>query len=267
MMRNLLVILFLWLLQIGASAQPATNQKDENGRKTGLWVYTAEDGKTIIEEGYYTNDQKNGLWKAYYPDGKLKHQIHFDNGIAKGKATFYYADGTIWEEGIWNEYCWIGDYRLYYPNGQMAYEWTYNNQGRREGVQKYYYENGAVKYTGKWNNGQITGNVEVYDSTGILVQTRIYKDGIFESAKKPDSILPQNQESQPERSFSPFHGTGYHTLFLLNGNIDQKGYFREGKLYNGEAYVYDNEGNLRQIRVYENGKLIKVKPVTQEPSE
>lgn len=244
------------------------NQTDEQGRKTGFWIHRSEETQAKLEEGAYVNGQKHGTWKAYYPDGTLKHQITFENGIAKGKASFYYPDGTLWEEGVWNEYCWTGEYRLYYPNGQAAYEWTYNQQGHREGEQKYYFENGAVKYKGDWTNGQITGNVEVYDSTGLLVQTRVYnKEGVFETAKKPDSILPQNTESQPGKSFSPFHGTGYHTLYRLNGKVEQKGYFREGNLVNGEAYVYDDEGTLRQIRVYENGKLIKIKPVTQEQAE
>ena len=250
---------------VWAQEQQIHNQTDEQGRKTGFWIFLSEDGLTKKEDGTYVDGQKQGIWRAYYPDGTLKHQITFEKGIAKGKASFFYPDGTLWEEGIWNEYCWIGDYRLYYPNGQAAYEWTYNEQGHRQGEQKYFFENGSVKYKGEWTNGQITGNVEVYDSTGLLVQTRIYnKEGVFETAKKPDSILPQNTDMQPEKSFSPFHGTGNHTLYRLNGKVDQKGYFRDGNLVNGEAYVYDDEGMLRQIRFYENGKLIKIKPVTQE---
>jgi antitoxin component YwqK of YwqJK toxin-antitoxin module len=256
--------LLLVLLQIGAVAQDVQNKTDEKGKKTGFWVIQADDETTKKEEGNYANGLRTGVWKAYYPDGKLKHQITFVDGLAKGKASFYYPDGTLWEEGNWNEYCWVGEYRLYYPNGQAAYEWSYNNLGRREGVQKYYFENGSKKYVGKWGDGQVTGNVEVYDSTGVLVKTRVYKDGVFETAKKPDAILPQNQDLQSDKSFSPFYGTGDHTMFKRNGKIDKKGYFIDGKLYNGESYVYDENDILRQIRIYENGKLIKVNPVRQD---
>lgn len=261
----LICIIFTFgLFLTGTMAQDLQNQTDERGRKTGFWIHMLDDGKTKTEEGPYKNGIKDGIWKAYYPDGKLKHQINFVDGIAKGKATFYYSDGTLWEEGIWNEYCWIGEYRLYYPNGQAAYEWTYNRQGRREGVQKYFYENGSPKYYGEWNNGNITGNVQVFDSTGVLVQTRSYKDGVFETAKKPDVILQQNQDLPTDKTFSPFIGTGDHTIYRINGKIDKKGYFREGKLHNGEAYIYDSDDILRQIRVFENGKLIKVVAVKQE---
>lgn len=261
---SIYISIFWFLFQSGTLAQEVYNQTDEKGRKTGFWVHTSEDGAFKIEEGIYKNGNKDSIWKAYYPDGQLKHRITFDNGIAKGKASFYFADGTLWEEGTWNEYCWIGKYNLYYPNGQTAYDWTYNSQGRREGIQKYYFENGVVKYRGEWLNGQIAGNVEVFDSIGVLVQTRIYKDGVFETAKKPESILPQNQDLESKKTLLPFLGTGYHTMFRLNGEIDQKGYFKDGSLYNGEAYVYDSNDVLRQIRIFENGKLIRIKPVIQQ---
>ncbi len=264
-MRRLIICISFALLVTNAEfmAQTLNNQLNGSGKKTGFWVYYNDDGVTKKEEGQYNNGIKDGLWKAFYPDGVVKHQIEFVNGVARGKAIFYYTDGTIWEKGIWNEYCWVGDYKLYYPNGKIAYDWKYNNQGRREGIQKYYFDNGAVKYSGKWEDGQIAGNVQVFDSTGALVQTRIYKNGIFDSAKIPESLLPENSELQPDRTFSPFHGTGYHTLYKLNGKIDQKGYFRDGKLYNGEAYVYDENGELRQIRYFENGKVIRIQPVNK----
>lgn len=264
MRRFTIILSFFWLLlQFGVLAQDAQNQTDEKGQKIGFWVHLTDDGTTKKEEGTYSNGQRTGLWKAFYPDGKLKHQITFVDGLAKGKASFYFPNGTLWEEGNWNEYCWIGEYRLYYPNGQAAYEWNYNNLGRREGVQKYYFENGSKKYIGNWGDGQITGNVEVFDSTGILVSTRVYKDGIFETAKRPDAILPQNQDLPTDKKFSPFHGTGDHIIYKLNGKINKKGYFRDGILYNGESFVYDENDILRQIRIFENGKLIKVNPVRQ----
>lgn len=237
-------------------AQNAENKVDSRGYKTGYWIHNSPDGKVKLEEGNYVDDKKDGVWKAYFPDGKIKHEITYIKGAAKGYAKMYYADGTLREEGTWNEICWVGDYRYYYPNGQAAYVWKYNRQGKREGEQRYYWENGKPKYRGEWENGKVKTNVEVYDSTGTMIQNRIYKDGAFtESLETNSSFL------NSDKTYSTFTGTGWNTMYRLDMQIDQKGYFEEGKLIKGESYEYDDNGKLRQIKVYEKGKVVKVNPV------
>ena len=50
------------------------------------------------------------------------------------------TNGKLSEEGLWQNNVWVGAYKYYYENGQMAYEFNYNSQGKREGPQKYYHE-------------------------------------------------------------------------------------------------------------------------------
>jgi len=235
-------------------SQNAQNQVDAKGLKTGYWIHYSNDGKTKIEEGNYIENKKDGLWKVYFPNGKVKHEITYVKGSAKGYAKIYYADGTLQEEGIWNEIYWTGQYRYYYPNGQAAYIWNYNNQGKRDGEQKYFFENGKLKYRGNWENGKVKTNVEVYDSTGRFIQNRIYKDGAFSESIDTSSLYK-------ESTVSSFTGTGYHTVYRLDMQIDKKGYFESGKLIRGELYEYDKDGKLLQIKVYDNGKIIKINQV------
>ena len=80
----------------------------------------------------------------------------------------------------------------------------------------------------------------------------MYKDGFFsENIETPKT----------EKNYSTFKGTGWHTLYRLDMQIDKKGYFETGKLIKGESYEYDENDNLLQIKVYENGKIIKVNSV------
>ncbi len=263
--KNTSRLIFLLLLLIIISAGHTTyaqealvNQVDAQGNKTGLWQINSEEG-WMFEEGHYVNGHKDGLWKGYYPNGNVKHEITFKEGIANGAARFYFENGQVWEEGDWREAYWVGDYRLYHASGQAAYEFTYNETGQRQGEQRYYYPDGHLKYKGKWDNGAVDGHVEVYDSTGTLQQVRNYQDGAFENTTELRQIMPENRSASPEKVISPFYGTGYHTAYKLNGNIYQKGYYREGILHNGEEYIYDHNDRLRQIRVYENGRIIKIK--------
>lgn len=212
-----------------------------------------------MEEGHYSEGRKEGVWKGYYPGGAVKHEITFKDGIANGIARFYFENGQVWEEGVWREAFWVGDYRLYHSNGQAAYEFTYNEIGKRQGEQRYYYRDGNIMYKGKWANGTVDGHVEVYDTSGNLQQVRNYQNGAFENTTELRQVMPENRTASPEKVISPFYGTGFHTAYKLNGDIYQKGYYREGMLHDGEEYIYDHNEQLRQIRVYENGRVIKIK--------
>lgn len=256
-------LLLLILLAVGAgpaifAQELSVNRLDAQGQKTGFWQISAAEGY-LLEEGTYIAGRKDGLWKGYYQDGTLKHEITFVDGVANGPARFYFQSGQVWEEGVWREAYWVGDYRLYHSTGQAAYEFTYNEIGKRQGEQRYYYPDGNIMYKGKWDNGAVDGHVEVYDSSGTLQQVRNYQNGAFENTTELRQNMPEDRSARPDKTISPFYGTGYHTAHKLNGNLYQKGYYREGVLHNGEEYIYDHNDQLRQIRVYENGRIIKIK--------
>jgi len=63
-------------------SQSAGNQVDSKGLKTGYWIHYSTDGKTKLEEGNYVEDKKDGIWKAYFPDGIIKHEITYIKGAA-----------------------------------------------------------------------------------------------------------------------------------------------------------------------------------------
>ena len=86
----------------------AQNQTNEAGRKIGYWKLTGADKpmpgfdeSTVVEEGEFKEGRKIGVWKAYYPSGKLKSEITHDNGRPKGPYTTYYENGQIEEKGNW----------------------------------------------------------------------------------------------------------------------------------------------------------------------
>jgi len=254
-----ILFIFVFCINVNLFSQNPVNQTDSKGLKTGYWIHYSSDEKTKLEEGTYVDDKKDGAWKAYFPDGKIKHEITYNKGKAIGYVKMYYANGTLREEGTWKETCWVGNYRYYYPNGQAAYVWHYNNQGKREGEQKYFYENGNLKFKGVWDNGKVKTNVEVYDSEGLMVQNRIYENGTFAETVKIETPVKDSTKNT-EKPHSSFTGTGYNTIYRLDMQIDQKGYFEKGKLIKGESYVYDENGVLIETKIFEKGEIVKVKP-------
>ncbi len=50
----------------------------KNGSREGEWIDSTKNG-TIYQISYYSNGRPTGLWKLYYPDGKLRKEIEYDS--------------------------------------------------------------------------------------------------------------------------------------------------------------------------------------------
>lgn len=257
MKRFLFNIMVFALIVNPVNAQTDTfevNKLNENDQRSGQWEFYYNDG-ALKETGEYIDGQKSGIWKTYYEDGTIKHEITYQNGLAKGPARFYYRDGTLWEEGFWNETHWKGEYSLYHANGQKFYEWQYNESGKRTGEQKYFHANGQLQYSGEWENGNIEGEVEVYDEAGQLLETREYSKGTFDKSTVV-TLKPVNEDEDPDRKILPFYGTGHYTLQSIDGLVIKEGYFRDGVLQDGKHFIYNDKDSLIKVKIMENGKYL-----------
>ena len=238
------------------------NFTDINKCKQGLWVKFDDDGEVMLEQGHYVSNKKNGLWIRYYDDGKKKHQITYQNGKAIGPACFYYNNGLISEEGFWHIDHWRGKYKYYNKTGSLAYDWNYDERGKRNGLQKYYHDNGILRYTGRWQDGKATGSLKIFDQTGKLITERIYNTGELKETIavtkdiKTDETAPK-QESARHASAGTFKGTGPHTVYKLTGDVEEKGFFVNGKLFNGQHFFYDSNNQVVKIIHYKNGNPVK----------
>ena len=224
-----------------------TNRTDETGLKQGYWI--VKDNESVIEEGNYLNDKKNGLWKSYFTNGNLKSEITYEQGVAKGNANHYYKDGTLRESGNWQVDHWEGGYKYYYESGQLSYDWFYNENGKRQGEQRYFHANGKKMYEGNWQDGKTEGVLKVYNESGLLVQEKVYNNGKFAEIK-------EHTNNQHTASNIKFSGTGFHTVTNLAGQVEEKGFYVKGKLFDGEKRNYDQDGNLVSVINYKNGVVV-----------
>jgi uncharacterized protein len=66
-----------------------------DGEKNAAWKYNSGNN---IEEGKYIIGLRDGLWKSYYPDGKLRSKGNWIQGNPDGEHSFYYPEGKIKEQ-------------------------------------------------------------------------------------------------------------------------------------------------------------------------
>ncbi len=278
--RQILIILFLsfqavvWAQSKLNVDWDTINRVDENNRKYGYWIYFFDgDSSRIEKEGKYLNNRKTGVWKTYYPSGVLKSEITYVNNRPNGYARIYYKNGKLSEEGVWKGTKWVGKYNYYYENGNKAYEWSFNENGKRTGKQKYYYESGKLRIEGEWQDGKENGVIKEYYEEGGLKSEKIFADGSFNpnsskfyAEKKvtvediPDdtnATVSKEHLNEKKTEYQAFTGNGYHKLYNAHKKIDREGEFVDGRLIKGKRYYYTSEGKLIKTVIYENGRVVK----------
>lgn len=64
----------------------------------GEYIVKAKDMR-MLTKGYFKYGRKNGIWKNWYPNGKLKSETEWNDGIKNGKYLLYSTNGVLKEEG------------------------------------------------------------------------------------------------------------------------------------------------------------------------
>ncbi len=101
---------------------------DHNELKQGRWVYLGQDKieswfkdykpNQIVEEGYYKDNKKTGIWIRYHTNGKIQSELKYVNDTIDGLAKYYSKNGLLLVEGLKKNKEFIGDYFIYDPTGK-----------------------------------------------------------------------------------------------------------------------------------------------------
>ncbi|MDX1651430.1 MAG: hypothetical protein R3277_02985 [Brumimicrobium sp.] len=254
--------------------EPKLNQKDEKGQKQGKWIFFGKDepekgypmeGK--ISEGTYKDDRKNGRWIMYYKDGETpRTEGEFVNNRPNGPFIKYHPNGKVKEQGTFNKMRYVDSLTRFNENGIKVYESSYNDAGKEEGKVVHYHDNGKPQFvynaqngvpTGKatryWPNGDIKEEI-TYGADGTVVST----SGTIERKNPPvDLETPStgNTKQAPKpQGGSDFKPNGYNKVYNDDKELWMEGEFKNGRLYDGRLYVYDEDGLLLKVEVYKEGK-------------
>jgi antitoxin component YwqK of YwqJK toxin-antitoxin module len=292
-MKNIYLVMIFVVARFGYAQSQSyeldpVNKKDTinlidfNGKKQGPWIVfgkskpnTCYKAESKVEEGKYVDNKKTGIWKEYYCNAILKNKITYTNGRPDGYAIMYHENGKISEEGMWKINKWVGDYKLYYENGQVQQEFKFNSTGKREGEQKYYYENGQVMIEGTWASGKEAGTIKEYHENGDIKAEKTFNNGAVDMAsiktyepKKPNVKLDdptvdkskvvtvKKDETLQDTKKGPTMLNGYYILYNKNRQKTKDGTFKDNRLMEGKNYMYDENGILKRIEIYKNGAYV-----------
>ena len=235
----------------------------KNGRKQGVSREYDENGMVITLEEYLNGymisresinrvnaqGEKHGVWKTLYPDGTLKEEEYYKNGVLEGTSKMYsekgnpinqrtYREGILVEEGVQMEV---------EPVDLISY-WEDGVTIKRTGV---YLDSIPIRYHYFYNQSGVPEKVIRYNEKGIRIG-----EGPLDENKRLNNEYRQYFDTGELRSIGKYANNapnGEMTYFFKNGKKEQIGYYNNN-VREGEWKWYFPSGSIFREEVYLEGK-------------
>ncbi|WP_179020623.1 DMP19 family protein [Winogradskyella forsetii] len=222
----------------------------------------------LDEDGNEFDLNLSGELKTYHPNERIKEIIPLEKGTLSGTFKSYYDNGQLKDEIQYERGEQTGIRTEYYDNGNVKFSIAHS-QNPKGNLHSHYYENGNLKSTeiyvsehdrdGKWiryySNGQMKSETEFVNKE-FLVQncwkedgTQILKDGTGLYINENTYWEGYTQRNEQEYLNYKRHGKQYT---YNNDKLTLYQEMKDGKEH-GITKTYDDEGNLKEEIVYENG--------------
>ncbi|MBL4707207.1 MAG: hypothetical protein JKY48_02035 [Flavobacteriales bacterium] len=226
-----------------------------NGRKEGIGYEYAKDERitaiitykknfVVSNEGINKRDNrdlKQGIWKEYYSNKRLKIEERYKNGLLNGYVKKYNKQGKLKKATLYlngkeqSDEDNIADfdiYTSYYSNGKPKYTSVYNKAGKKDGVANSYSRDGEIIAS------------EIYKNSYLLKKGIIDKKGLYQG-KWEEYYLTGQLKSKGEYKNGKKYGKWEY--FFSNGKLEQKGVYDANGRVTGEwKWFYENENLLRR---------------------
>ncbi len=236
----------------------------EKDYKNGYEKHYAKDGRVILILKYNfnnlsnserinrtdTKNRKQGIWKTFYPNEKLKTYANYLNDTLNGYFREYNAYGELLQED-------------FYVMGEKKILSKEEKEKSLIQVKKEYYSNGKIKKSGAYKENIPVGNHKTYDEKGTILKTESYSntgikigEGISDKQDKKQGHWKFFYEDASIRSKGNFVNnkkSGDWVYYFKSGNIEQKGAYKNGKAQGIWVWYYDN-GNIRRKGKFNKGK-------------
>lgn len=126
------------------STPPTLDEEDAQGRKTGRWTDLDPHGGVMV--GEYVEDERQGTWRHFFTDGRLRAEGGFDNGTVHGEWVWYRSSGGIMQRGGFDHGRKHGTWTRWNAAGEMIDRGDYGGD-KKVGVWTTFNPDGTVKRT------------------------------------------------------------------------------------------------------------------------
>ena len=179
----------------GYSAQGWMEDYYESGKLLHKGFYV--DGELRAFKNYYENDQIERAFRmvdfkhseviVYYPDGKIKSQIHYYNKAVQKEVDYYHNGNVDMVEENFGDNDYLIKRNSFFENGYAETIFELIDKKKKTYTHKDFYENGKLKEEGtlkfyKDKNDYLKeGEWKTYNDKGELKKTEQYQQGELKS--------------------------------------------------------------------------------------
>ena len=155
----------------------------EHGLAEGQWKYWDPETGDRVEERWVRSACLER--KKWYPDGKQKLVEHFlPDHHRHGIYKMWFPNGRIQEEIFHQNGLKHGTWRLYSDNGQLMTEMEFI-KGVPHGKSKLWHENGQLRLESEYEMGRMVDGVyPEYDTEGRKIAEKVWKRGAISESRK-----------------------------------------------------------------------------------
>lgn len=130
-----------------------------NQQKDSTWLYyNAEDGSLSAEE-HYINHSREGVWKTYYPEGRVAEEISYANNMKNGPWIQYFTNGNVKMKAQHVDDQLEGLYVVYHLKGGVEVSGTYLH-GNKHGSWVYLNEQGELEVREEYVEGKMISRLD-----------------------------------------------------------------------------------------------------------
>jgi antitoxin component YwqK of YwqJK toxin-antitoxin module len=177
------------------------------------------------------------------------------NGIKHGPTKHIDKQGRLLRTGHYENGEAIGEWKLFYPDGQVERSWQYEydsfHNSRETGQITSYFENGQIRLTYYIRNGKMHGVYRYYHQNGQLNWLHYYKDG--EKVGKWKDYYESGQLYRIEKYSQKGEARGKWKWYHKNGKLSNTGRWRKN-FEVGKWKSFDANGRLRRTECKLTGK-------------
>ena len=158
----------------------------KGGKPDSLQIGYNLDGSKFKEECYIQKEDGtpmlHGKASYWYENGQLKSEAVYDSGAPSGTIIAYYDDGNKMSETSYKNGKKDGEDIVYFKNGNKKKSTIYL-ASRRSGTCQEWFENGKLKEVNEYKDNALHGTTIVYYSNGKKRREINYQDGQLHGLK------------------------------------------------------------------------------------
>jgi antitoxin component YwqK of YwqJK toxin-antitoxin module len=258
-----------------------------NGKPDGISYELDEDSTVISISRYITGilqgierinrkdseGKKQGTWKDFYNDGKVKKEQRFNDDVLDGYVKEYDQKDNLIKINKYSigkeiknapELAVLEIFKQYYDDGTLKYEGPYAD-GYPVGTHYHYrqkFQCDSLLYkrddsTDVWIKKWVCRNVPVPDSAITYNEGIVIERGAVDSTRQKIGIITEYHNTGEFRAKGLYvagNKNGEWIYYYPNGKIEQKGvYDKKGRPKGVWRWYYENEALMRE-ESYVNGK-------------